>query len=158
MRRVRRREMEDSDLDLAPMLSMIVSLIPVLLLSFSFFHFGVVEAVLPQASRQKPKADARAWKIELTMKKAHGLELHAKEGGRSVYRKSLPAKNGRYDLQGLHGEAVGLRKRMDTDVKVELRTAEDVPYEDVMKVMDQVRKKDGEWLFPEVVFADIFEG
>ena len=85
-------------------------------------------------------------------------------------------KDGDYDLQALHNKLVDIKKAHPEVFKIELNPDGKVPYNTIVKIMDEARQardakvkfpvfdtKQGKnvetnYMFPEIVFANTMEG
>lgn len=185
MARRRRKQPElDSDstfeLDLAPMLALMVTLIPVMLLSTAFVKVKVIETALPQVVEKALKEDRnkkdRQISVDLSMSKRRGFYLKVLVDGRVRNKKRLSRQNGQWNLEGLHKELVRVKRKFPKTFRLNLTPAENVPYDDIVKVMDAARRTNDndpeiylqdeekgkkvkvELMFPDVVFSNVVEG
>ncbi|MCB0413351.1 MAG: biopolymer transporter ExbD [Bdellovibrionales bacterium] len=184
MRRRRINTNSDSDstfeLDLSPMLALMVTLIPVMLLATVFVRVTIIETSLPQLVEKAIEEDRNkkdrsiTFKVEMDQQK--GFDVIAFEGPRVIYKKNIPLKNTKWDLQTLHGELYSLKTQHPKIFRLDLLPGENVKYDDLVKVMDEARNSKSEEkkfsfpdkdsgqlvetgvMFPDVVFAGIMEG
>ncbi len=166
------------ELDLAPLLAVMVKLVPVLLMSSAFVQLMIVETELPQVVQQamvreenKPKPTV----ISITFDKKNGVSISTtKNGNEKVDQVNLAGTN--FDYAAVHAKIQEIKKANPEVFKIEFNPAEDVEYKDVVKMMDEVRKsrsadvrfpvkdeKTGktettDYMFPEVVFTNMLEG
>jgi biopolymer transport protein ExbD len=167
------------ELDLAPMLALMVTLIPIMLLSTEFVKVAVIETPLPQAVEQAIQDDnnkkKRTVNVSLKMSQKAGFSLVVRENGRTNTVK-IPKKSGNWDLERLYTELESVKQRHPNVFRVDLLPAEDVPYKDIVKAMDEARHiKSGrpkvkimdskqnkmvetDAMFPNMVFANVVEG
>ena len=135
------------ELDLAPLLAVMVKLVPVLLISSAFIQVMMVETDLPQAVKEaiKKEEDKPTANILIKANLKDGLEVVVAKGGQQV-------------------------------VKVELNPDANIPYRDVVKITYEARRsrdKDvkfpvydakenktvmTDYMFPDVVFSNVFDG
>lgn len=181
MRRAKKFEIKHNsefELDLAPLLAVMVKLVPVLLVSTAFVQTSVIETELPQVvqqalEEQKNKNDATS--IMLYVGKANGFEIQIVQKEKSEVIK-IPVTGNKLDYAGLHSKLIEVKKKHPDVFKIELRPEDSVSYNDLVKVMDEARaskdkdtkfpvtdKKTGQqqetnYMFPEVVFANMLEG
>lgn len=180
MRRARKFEVEKTsefDLDLAPLLSVMVKLVPVLLLSSAFVQLMVIETELPQAvqqaiQKQEENKDIGSVTIEASPEKV--LLFYTKEGKTETLEvKSLATG---VDYEGVHKAMVQMKLKDPRIFKVEFNPSEDLPYSDVVRIMDEARRvrdakvrfkidsqtagqqTETDYLFPEIVFGNTLEG
>lgn len=167
------------ELDLAPMLALMVTLIPIMLLATSFLKVTVIETPLPQAVKNAIEEDSKKKKREvvltLDINDGKQFSLNINNSGREQ-RISIPQVNGEFDFSGLHQKLVEVKQKHPAIFRLNLRPAEAVPYSEIVKVMDEARtikdrskkvrimdkKSQKEILtdvmFPNVVFSNVVEG
>ena len=178
----RRKEGRDStfELDLAPMLALMVSIIPLLLLNANFAKMTVVESPVPQVVMNPTHAVTSVGKppevnIYLYASKDEGLRFVLKKE-KSEETVRIPSHDGKLDLVKLHEQALRLKQRYPDVFRLEFNPSSDVIFDQVIAVMDQIRNrakadprievKDPEsgkmtptdLLFPDVVLANVVEG
>ena len=172
--------MEDStfELNLAPMLDIIVSIVPMLLMSVAFVHLTVIETPIPQAvekaiaASQDKKDQAQ---ILLRVSKTTGFHFTVTDKG-TTKDIDVAMKGAEFDLAGLHAKTLELKKSYPDVFRMELSPEENVPLNDIVAVMDQLRStgpgetkvtfKDVETgkpietnlVFPDVVFGNVTGG
>lgn len=166
------------ELDLAPLLAVMVKLVPVLLVSSAFVQLMIVETELPQVVQQaitreenKPKPTV----VSITFDKKNGVSISTtKNGAEKVEQVNLAGKE--FDYAAIHRKIQEIKKNNPEVFKIEFSPSADVEYKDVVKMMDEVRKsrsadvrfpvkdeKTGtmtstDYMFPEVVFTNMLEG
>jgi biopolymer transport protein ExbD len=165
------------ELDLAPLLAVMVKLVPVLLISSAFIQVMTVETDLPQAVKeaiqtqeQKPTANIQ---IKASMKE--GIQVIVAKGG-DQQTQTVPLKDGKFDFQTLHLTLQKVKTANPEVFKVELAPESDVAYRDVVKMTDEARRSRDkkvtfplydakenktvmtDFMFPDVVFTNIFDG
>lgn len=161
------------DLNLAPILDIIVSIIPLLLLSVAFIQVKLIDVPVPQVvaeamDRADKKAEAN---VTLKVSNARGFVFEVTENG-STKKFSVPSKGGALDYQGLQERAYEVKRTFPQVFNLDLAPDEDVPLNDLVKVMDAVRKDaqarklafvdpsngekvETEFLFPNVMFSNV---
>jgi len=150
----------DQELNLIPMMNLICMLIPFLLLTAAFVKVAVVDVSSPRFVDGPAPGQAREYEpphFTLTITDqgyqifVNGEKLTSREVG-----PTLPRLNGgQYNHDGLRFLAQEIKNRDRTKTSVILSAEPDVPYEELIEVMDAVREDaDGEPLFPEVVVAN----
>lgn len=175
--RIRRTRHDDSTfaLNLAPMLDVIVSITPMLLLSIAFIQVSVIESPLPQAvanaiEEQKKKPEV---KIELEMIKEKGFKFIVNDNGKKREIQIAKKTDGGFDLDKLKNEAKQIKTNYPHVFHLDLKPDSKVALNEIVNVMDQLRKltplegkftfvdpKTGQktetdLLFPDTVFANI---
>ncbi|AHZ84036.1 ExbD/TolR family protein [Bdellovibrio bacteriovorus] len=181
MRRARKIKVDHNsefELDLAPLLAVMVKLVPVLLVSSAFVQMMVIETELPQVvSEAIQRQDEQKTPTNVAM------EVDAKDGIRIIVTakgqekiETIPLKDGAYDLQSLHQKLVEVKKAHPEVFKMELNPDGKVSYDTLVKIMDAARQardnnvkfpvfdtKQGKnvetnYMFPEIIFANTMEG
>lgn len=178
MRKFRPKEVDSTfELNLAPMLDIIVSIVPMLLLSVVFVRIAVVETPVPQPvqkamAQSENKNDVQ---IQLSVSKDHGFKIQVMQKGHTKDI-NVALKNNDYDLDGLHKEMVALKQQYPDVFRMELHPSEEVPLDKIVAVMDKVRsrakddpvlyftdtetgkKVETDLIFPDVVFGNVAGG
>jgi biopolymer transport protein ExbD len=153
-----REEDATFELNLAPMLDIIVSIVPMLLLSVVFTQITMIETPIPQAV-QKAMAQAEKTKdvqISLNVSKEHGFKFEViNEGQKKELVVNL--KNNALDMDGLHKEVVSLKQQFPNTFRMELLPEESVPLDQIVATMDEVRNRDGKQ-DPKIYFKDVQNG
>lgn len=165
------------DLDLAPLLSVMVKLVPVLLISSAFVQISIVETDLPQAVKdaiQQPQDNLKPQSLQIKMNSISGFEITLQKDG-NTKSFSVPNNNNQWDFKALHETLVQMKKEIPQVFRLDLKPEGNVKYQDIVKVMDQARRaqqknlefefkdkegksKSTEFMFPDVVLANIMEG
>lgn len=178
MRKIKINHNSEFELDLAPLLAVMVKLVPVLLVSSAFVQMMVIETELPQVvseAIQKQDQDKTPTNIALEVDGKDGFNIVVTEKGQDKVE-NVPMKNGTYDLPALHEKLVAVKKAHPEIFKLELNPEARVPYKELVKIMDEVRQahdpaikfpvfdtKQGKnvetpYMFPEIVFSNMMEG
>lgn len=179
-RLVLRQRIEDStfDLNLAPMLDIMVSLIPMMLLSVAFAKLVVIDSPVPQPVEQAIQDDKKersvVLKLHLFNNKTAKLDVIDKSG--KVNSISIATKEGFYDLSKIHTQLVDIKKMHSQVFTVEIFPEEGVAYKEIVAVMDEARnaKSDEQEfqfldkntnqpvktrvMFPNITFGNVIEG
>ena len=165
------------ELDLAPLLAVMVKLVPVLLISSAFIQVMMVETDLPQAVKEaiKKEEDKPTANILIKANLKDGLQVVVAKGGQQVVEQ-VPMKDGAFDFQSLHKALQKVKLANPEVFKVELNPDANIPYRDVVKITDEARRsrdKDvkfpvydskenktvmTDYMFPDVVFSNVFDG
>ncbi len=179
MRRMQRPQNlnpHEFELDLAPLLAVMVKLVPVLLISSAFISVMMVESDLPQAVKEaiqkeekKPTANIQ---IQAT---SRGLAVVVQKGG-SQTTENVPLKDGTFDFASLHKTLQKVKTANPEVFKVELAPDANIPYKDVVRITDEARRSrdkdvrfplfdakenktvNTDYMFPDVVFSNVFDG
>jgi biopolymer transport protein ExbD len=174
----------DPDLDLAPLLSIMVKLIPVLLISSAFVHVMMIETDLPQAvlstieSNQQNKNPTT--EIHITADYIKGFEITIIHSEKNTEKNKdlihIPTQEHLLDFKSLNEELVKLKTQYSQVFELHLNPSQEVLYQDIIKVMDISRKplqknikfefinpetnqpEQTEFMFPEVHLSNVLEG
>ena len=167
------------ELDLAPLLAVMVKLVPVLLVSSAFVQMMIIETELPQVVQEaikKQEADPGAAKISVAMTKAEGVKITLTEKGQAHIEVVGLNQEKTIDYPALHAKFVELKKSHPEVFKIDIQPESDVAYKDIVKVMDEARRarekdlkfpvkddKTGkesmtDYMFPEIVFGNSMDG
>lgn len=177
MQKIHNKMPHEFELDLAPLLAVMVKLVPVLLVSSAFIQVMTVETDLPQAVKeaiqqqeQKPTAN-----IKIEASKAKGIQVIVQKGGQQKVE-NVPMKDGKFDYPTLHTTLQKIKTENPEVFKIELAPESDVSYKDVVKMTDEARRSrdkkitfpvfnakenktvQTDYMFPDVVFTNVFEG
>lgn len=166
------------ELDLAPLLAVMVKLVPVLLLSSAFVQMMIIETELPQVVQQAIKQqenNVKAAHISLEVDKKDGIKIIVENQGKEKVE-IVANINNQFDYNGLHQKLVELKKEYPQIFKIDLTPDEDIAYKDLVVIMDQARKSkttdiqfkftdtttgkeaSTQYMFPEVVFSNVMDG
>ncbi len=167
------------ELDLAPLLAVMVKLVPVLLVSSAFVQMMIVETELPQVVQQaiqKQETNPKAAQVSIEMSKKEGVRFILTEDGKQKIELVGLNSGKEFDMPAVHAKFKELKKSHPEVFKIELSPDSEVAYKDIVKVMDEARRsrsndirfplkdeKTGQetttdYMFPEVVFANMMDG
>lgn len=181
MRRAKKIKVDynsEFELDLAPLLAVMVKLVPVLLLSSAFVQMMVIETELPQVvsqaiQRQDDQKNPTTVALEVDSKE--GIRIVITEKGQEKVE-TVALKSGTYDLETLHNKLVAVKKLHPEIFKMEISPDDKVAYDDIVKIMDAARQArdntikfpvfdttqgktvETNYMFPEIIFANTMEG
>lgn len=172
-----RTHYEEFELDLTPLLAIIMKLVPVLVISSSFLQLTQIETDLPQVIKQQIEnqnqhPDQMA-KIKVVVDDAKGFSVIVTKGEMTDTVK-IPANGNSLNLSALNTKLVEIKKKNPEVFKIELAPSDSLSYSEVVTILDGSRKsanhdefifvdpKTGkevktDFLFPEVVFNNIFQ-
>ena len=160
------------DLNLAPILDIIIAIVPLLLLSVAFVQVKMIDTSVPQvvaeaAQRANDKEQAT---IALKVAKA-GFVIEVTENGKTNPI-PVPNKNGQWDMDGLHAAAFTVKEKHPAVFRLDMNPEADVNLNDLVVVMDKLRRSpeakkvsfkdpangqtiETELMFPSVLFANV---
>lgn len=181
MRRTKKFEINNNsefELDLAPLLAVMVKLVPVLIVSSAFVQTSIIETELPQVVQQaihEQENKPIPTTVSLHVDNKIGFEIQVVTKSTSENFK-VPNVGSKLDYTSLHLKLIEIKTKNPEIFKLELRPTDSVAYDDLVKVMDEARaskdsntkfpitdKKTGQkqetiYMFPEIVFANMLEG
>ncbi len=128
-----KRHKETPDLDVTTFLNLMVVLIPFLLITAVFSRITIMELDLPTAGGG-PSADKRQVTIEVIVRK-NALQIG--DGRRVVV--SIAKVGGKYDLPELSRYLMKLKGAYGDKEDATVLLEPDIPYENMVQVMDAVR-------------------
>jgi len=166
------------ELDLAPLLAVMVKLVPVLLVSSAFVQVMMIETDLPQAVKEamakedkKPTAS-----VQVDVNGKSGLRIIVdKKGAQNVQVIALKP-DGSFDYTQLHQKLVEVKEQNPEVFRLELNPEGNISYKEIVKIMDEARKArdknihfpvydskagkevETDYMFPDVVFVNMMEG
>ncbi|PIU00014.1 MAG: hypothetical protein COT74_06590 [Bdellovibrionales bacterium CG10_big_fil_rev_8_21_14_0_10_45_34] len=165
------------ELSLAPMLDMMVVLIPALLLYAVFVKVSILDAPIPQpvaqAIQQNQNDDKRSLQVYLMSDRSVKFVLFDLQG---KHEKVVPASTAKYDFVAIHNEAISVKQKHSDLFRLELFPADEIKYDEIVKVMDELRdlrnadpkismadKASGKpvalnLMFPDIVFGNVLGG
>ncbi len=176
-RHVRKRhQSHEFELDLAPLLAVMVKLVPVMLISSAFVQIMTIQSDLPGALKQViAESEKQPTQIRLvtTVKNEVKVVISGPKGSTT---KQVPARpEGAIDFDGTHAVLMEVKKEHPEVFHISIGTAKSTSYQDVVKLMDEARKskvpgtefpykdkgsnetKTTPWMFPEVLLETTTE-
>ncbi|MFN7727910.1 MAG: biopolymer transporter ExbD [Bdellovibrio sp.] len=171
------------DLDLAPLLSVMVKLVPVLLLSSAFVQVMVIETELPQAVKEavqkqedEKEEEQDLATIQIDVSRKEGIKVIVAKQGNRVVEQIPVLTDGNFDLVNLHKQLQKVKAENPKVFRLELSPSSDVSYKEIVNIMDEARKSrdkdvrfpvwdstkqkdiETDYMFPDVTFANMMEG
>lgn len=167
------------ELDLAPLLAVMVKLVPVLLVSSAFVQMMIVETELPQVVQQALQAqenNPKSAQLAIELSKKDGVRFIITENEKQKVEVVALNPKQEFDLPTVHAKFQELKKTHPEIFRIELSPDADVAYKDIVSIMDEARRsrsndvrfpvKDAktgqdtttDYMFPEVVFANMMDG
>lgn len=168
------------DLDLAPLLAVMVKLVPILLVSSAFVQLMVIESELPQTvlqaiADQNKNNTATSISAELTPK--HEIKVTVRKNNSSEKTATInPDTDGHFNFAQAQLIFQKIKIENPEIFKLEISPSNEISYQEIIKVIDEVRRaksrdslftfkdsKSGkdvttDYMFPEVVFANTTGG
>lgn len=166
------------ELDLSPMLALMVCLIPIMLLATALVQVKVIESPLPQVVKEAIDRDRNDYdqkpKLSLIILADKQMKLQVSKGSQIVVSHLIPAKEGKLHHDELYTQALKVKKSYPGIFHLSLSPDESIAYEQIVQVIDSVRKIktsdpsvlvrsdkgeeiETDLLFPEVIFANVME-
>lgn len=143
------------ELNLAPLLSLFVALIPMLLLTAIFQRVGIVNLYLPTAEEARLQGEVPVTEedFNLTVTVTPG-EISLRRDDRIIYRDT---DRDTFDLPALRKHLVKIKEKTPGKTDLVLLLDGSILYETIIDVMDAVRENEGNELFPDISLADRIE-
>ena len=182
--RIQREAQEEvqNDLDLTPILSLMIVLIPMLLLTAAFVQIKVIEAPLPQFIAEAMAENASGEQlitVDVDLMKDRSVHIRLGVNGKESKRTIAGqpgASHGLVALDQVRAELIKVKRLHPTVFSMSIHPAPDVTYDEIVKVLDVARstgvnsetfeiinretgeKNQTELMFPEVTFGNLVEG
>lgn len=169
MKRFKEKE-SHFDINLAPMLDVIVAIIPMLLMSVVFVQINMIETQIPQLVSQAAESNKDIVKVSISLEiQDKDLKLVVNDNGKN--KEVRIAGKDSHDLDKLYQEAKTIKSQYPSVFKIELKPSAKVSLNQIVAVMDKIRKtnasdakfsfKDAktgqdvqtDLIFPDIVFA-----
>lgn len=167
------------ELDLAPLLAVMVKLVPVLLVSSAFVSIMMIETDLPQVvkeaiAQQENKKETTS--IQLDINGKSGIRIIVDKSGNQQIENVPLKSDGSFDFNLLHQKLISVKAANPEVFRLELNPEANISYKEIVKIMDEARKartkealfpvfdsKQGkeietDYMFPDVVFVNMMEG
>ena len=132
-RRHRSRKQGPADLNVTTFMNLMVALVPFLLVMAVFSNVAILELKLPRG-QSGGEEDSKALNLEVVVRHDR-LELHG--GGGLIAQ--LPNTAGGHDLGALAERLVQVKARFPDTTSATLLLEPEIPYEQLVGVMDAVR-------------------
>lgn len=166
----------DWEIDLSPLLALMVTLIPVLLLQTSFATLKMIETTLPVLSDAEVKPDDKKkdqidFNLSVFANKEHELVMELAVDNKTIKSVKIKPLEEKFDYKKLQDELFIVKKKYPKENRLKLMPGDGISYSKIVKLIDSSRvtpeKKPmrftastGEnlettFLFPDVVFGNI---
>ena len=168
---------DEFELDLTPLLAIIMKLVPVLIITSSFLQLTQINTDLPQVIKEAIKnQDAnkdKPFSLVVSIDKARNITISAKSDNKED-NYEIKSVNQQIDFKDFNDKLIAIKKINPQIFKLTLAPDESLAYDEIVKLMDEARKpreskieflfKDSltgkdvktDYMFPEVVFGNIF--
>ena len=159
------------ELNLAPMMDMLVSIIPFMLLSAIYMQIMLINVPLPEPVAKALAEDRaltqREVSIQVDMKPSIGFAISVKDEKGKVTEYTVPRAGSEYDYKALHGRLVTIKQQFPKVFRLELNPDETANYKSIVKVMDashgmeatdpkiKIDNAETPLLFPDVVLSNV---
>ena len=162
------------ELDLAPLLAVMVKLVPVLLISSAFVQHKTVDVGLPAFVQQaKENQEKKQISIEVEITENSNIQIVHREKDKIISEQSITAKESKIDLDSFYGKIFELKSNYPELFSIQLKANGKISLDKVISVMDNCRKsknkdqtfkmkipgtgetKETQLMFPDVVFTDV---
>jgi biopolymer transport protein ExbD len=158
--RLKRKEMEDGEPNLVPIMNMFLVIIPFLLMSASFYQIKAVNTSIPVLSNgvDNPGADTQIILTVVAEIKKESIKVSAMsdkltekelEQLKTVY----PIENNNYPLDKFSTYLQNIKNKYPKSETLILIPDSSVDYETIIRAMDTARKAGEITLFPNVVLS-----
>ena len=123
-----------NDLNIVPMIDMMVILVFFLLFTAVFSNTNILELNLPAPNSSVPELE-KGLQLEIIVRQ-NGVEIADRNSG--VLR-TLPKKDGEYDYAGLSAFLQDVKARYPTVLAASVLLEQDIPYDVLAQTMDNTR-------------------
>ena len=140
------RARKEVDVDLTPVMNLFVTLIPFMLLGAAFYHVGVIPTSFP--SQTDKKSDVATQTKAVTVDLLIAMDtIDISASNPKISDKKLAELNltitrrkGGFDLNLLGRALYEIKKRYNKSDTVIVLPQDDVPYEDIVRILDATRE------------------
>jgi biopolymer transport protein ExbD len=161
------------DLNLAPILDIIVAIVPLLLLSIAFVQVKMIDTSVPTVvaeaiQRANEKSETT---VGLKISKTKGFTFEVSKAGKST-PVTIGNKGKDWDLDSLLAAAFSIKQQNPEVFRIDMAPESDVNLEELVVVMDKLRrtpdtqkvafvdptsgqKVETELMFPNILFANV---
>ncbi len=144
---------KDQELDLIPVMNLMVTLIPFLLLGAAFYHLGVIPTSLPNNVSASDSPPATEIKVNLILAitatelaltgTVTGPDPDENETIKQTLKKTFPIQGkGKYDTVGLQVHLEGIKDKYPKSDTVLVKPEEQIKYEALVSILDAIRDKE----------------
>ena len=160
MRGFRRLEDATFEVNFAPFLGIIISIIPMLLVGFVFMEIQFIETPIPQivaehTANQEQSPDP-VTQLSLAVDKEKGFIFTIAEPRKRAETITVALNEGDLDYEALVESTVAIKNRFTDIFKMSLNPGPNVSFDEIVQTMDSVRVIPSE--HPPVAFVDSNSG
>jgi biopolymer transport protein ExbD len=136
---VKRRELEEADLEITPFMNLMIVLVPVLLISMVFSQITILQLNLPDLTGSRTQSAERNRQLEVVLRKS-SFEVYFPSGVLIKRIDATETEDGeRLDYKTLSLVLQEVKKRVKDKSDVLLLSERDVSYQSLVSTMDTVR-------------------
>lgn len=170
-----------TEVDLSPLLALMVTLIPVLLLQTSFATLKMLETSLPilsdRVQEEKKKEDDKdkiEFDLNVFIKNDKSVVVETIVNKNKVESKTFkPTSDSQMNLDLIKKEILGIKTKYPEQAGAKVTPDDEIKYDEIVKMLDVIRRSDNAqaikyknkegvevettMLFPDVVFGNISE-
>ncbi|MFH1810735.1 MAG: biopolymer transporter ExbD [Pseudomonadota bacterium] len=155
----------DSELNLIPIMNLVLMLIPAILITAAFVEITVINVSAPQLGPDREARPAQPTPPELRLTvlisdggftlASSGATLGPEQGSPSPRQPTVPrTASGDYDWAALGQRLATIKDAFPEETRLIIAAEPDIPYEVVVATMDASREtRDHRELFPDVVLS-----
>jgi len=136
---VKRRELDEADLDITPFMNLMIVLVPVLLMSMVFSQITILRLNLPDLTGAVTHSAEKNRQLEVVLRKS-SLEVYFPSGVLIKSIKPMDTKEGeKLDYETLSLVLREIKKEVKDKSDILLLSEADVSYQSLVSTMDTVR-------------------
>jgi len=168
-----RAEGSSFDLNLAPILDIIIAVVPLLLLSIAFVQVKMIDTSVPQvvAEAIQRANDKTSTTVALKVSKAKGFTFEVSKSGKTT-PVTVGNKGSDWDMDMLMATAFTIKQQNPEVFRIDMSPESDVNLNELVAVMDKLRRTpdtqkvaftdpasgtrmETELMFPHILFANV---
>jgi len=132
------QQSQDFELNITSIIDTFTVLITFMLASASFLSIGLLDAGITAGGESASAAQPPSVNVEISLAKDQGIIV--KLTGKVTQTLTVPAKDGKWDFDGLSHNLAGVKSRF-TDVTSATLVAENtIEYKEIIRAMEMTRK------------------
>ena len=157
-KRHRRHLAELPEPEILPMMNVLFMLVMVLMGMSAFLPLGVITTEAPKiGGAAAPSGKKELNLVVMLLKDGINLSVSGSllkgEGGGPYLPKIQQGEKSVYNFKALGDKLAELKKESPEETRVMVMSDPDVIYDDIVKLMDSAREREGKLMFPGVVFV-----